>query len=268
MESTFVMIQMEPCADPGTNLQKAGELTAEAIRSCDPDFIIFPETFMSSFPAGIEILTRNAVSEPLDGPFCRGMQKLAKDKGVWIAFGMKETVEDPADPRVYNTVVMLNAEGEIVSTYRKTHLYDAFGYKESDEFKAGDAFFEPVDTPFGKIGLFVCYEVRFPEVARFAVGRGAEILLMPTAWYKGEWKNHHFRTLVTARAIENTVYVLACDQCGGSAMGESLAVDPMGIPIACGGEHEEILPVRIDTGRVAEVRATLPSYKNRRPELY
>lgn len=72
------------------------------------------------------------------------MKKLAADHDVWLTFGMKETIEDPADHRCYNTVVMVNNKGEIVQTYRKTHLYDAFGYKESNEYKAGDKFFEPV----------------------------------------------------------------------------------------------------------------------------
>ena len=268
MKSTFVMIQAEPAAAPAENLARARELVCEAVNRYHPDLIMFPETFMSSFPSGSSIAERNAVAEACDGPFCRGMQEIAREHGVWLVFGMKERVEDPADHRVYNTVVMLNAAGDIAASYRKTHLYDAFGYRESEEFKAGEHLFEPIDTPFGRLGLFVCYEVRFPEAARYEVGLGAEILLMPTAWYKGEHKSHHFRTLVTARAIENTVYVLACDQCGGPAMGESLAVDPMGETLCRGGAGEEILSVTVDTERVREVRKFLPSYRNRRPEVY
>lgn len=79
---------------------------------------------------------------------------------------MNEKVEDPSDDRNYNCTVVINSDGEIVSTYHKTHLYDAFGYKESDDNKPGDHFFEPIDTPFGKIGLFVCYEVPFPGKLR------------------------------------------------------------------------------------------------------
>lgn len=181
---------------------------------------------------------------------------------------MKETIEDPADHRCYNTVVMVNNKGEIVQTYRKTHLYDAFGYKESNEYKAGDKFFEPVDTPFGKLGLFVCYEVRFPEVARYQKAKGAEIVIMPTAWFKGDLKSHQFRTLITSRALENTFFVFACDQCGGTAMGESVAVDPMGVAFAAGNEREELIPVYVDTDRIKEVESKLPSFKDRRPALY
>ena len=266
MKSRFAMIQMESVADPSVNLEKAEHFVREAAELCTPDLIVFPETFMSE--TGGAISERNAWAQPLDGPFVSGMQKLAKDHGVWIVFGMKETVEDPADGRVYNAVVMLDDKGSVVRTYHKTHLYDAFGYKESDEIKAGDAFFEPVDTPFGKIGLFVCYEVRFPEVARYQRAKGAEIILLPTAWVKGDMKSLHFETLVKARAIENTVFILACDQYSRIRMGESIAVDPMGVTLAGGGEGEKVIPVFIDTDRIAEVRKKLPSYEDRRPELY
>lgn len=268
MESLFVMAQVAPTEYPKDNLEKADSLVKEVAEKYHPGMIIFPETFMSRFPAGTDIATANAVAEPLDGEFVQGMKKLAADHDVWLTFGMKETIEDPADHRCYNTVVMVNNKGEIVQTYRKTHLYDAFGYKESNEYKAGDKFFEPVDTPFGKLGLFVCYEVRFPEVARYQKAKGAEIVIMPTAWFKGDLKSHQFRTLITSRALENTFFVFACDQCGGTAMGESVAVDPMGVAFAAGNEREELIPVYVDTDRIKEVESKLPSFKDRRPALY
>lgn len=277
MESVFALIQMESVAEPAENLKKAEALAAEAARKYRPDFLLFPETFMSEL-SGSDTAKKNAYAQTLDGPFVSGMRELAKRHGVWVVFGMKERTEDAGellpqggsaeDLRSYNSVVMLNSGGEIVRVYRKTHLYDAFGYRESNEFKAGERFFEPVDTPFGKIGLFVCYELRFPEVARYQRAKGADIILLPTAWVKGDLKSLHFRTLVTARAIENTVYVLACDQYSKIRMGESIAVDPMGVTLASAGEGERIVPVYIDTERIAEVRAKLPSYEDRRPELY
>ena len=112
------------------------------------------------------------------------------------------------------------------------------------------------------------YEVRFPEVARDQRRKGADILLMPTAWAAGELKSLHFRTLITARALENGVYVLACDQCGSGTIGESVAVDPMGVPVAAAGAEETLLLVRTDTDRVQEVRRRVASFDQRRPELY
>lgn len=268
MESTFVMVQMECTESPEENLRKAARFTEEAVRKYQPQLLLFPESFMIEFGKGADVAARNATAQPLNGAFVQGMRALAAQHGVWMVFGMREKVEKPTDARSYNTTVMLNDRGEIARIYRKTHMYDAFGYKESDEFKAGDAFFEPVDTPFGRIGLFVCYEVRFPEVARDQRAKGAEIILMPTAWVKGDLKSLHFKTLVTARAIENTCFLLACDQYSRIRMGESIAVDPMGVTLASAGEGERLIPVYIDTERIAEVRKKLPSYEDRRPELY
>lgn len=268
MESTFVMVQMESSEDWHLNLQKAAAFTEEAVQKFHPDFLIFPETFMVEFSRRAGREEKYEAAQTLSGPFVKGMQALSEQFGLWIVFGMQEKGNDPEDMRSYNTAVMLDDKGGIVQTYRKTHLYDAFGYEESSELKPGDRFFEPVNTPFGKIGLFVCYEVRFPEVARYQRARGADIIIMPTAWVKGDLKSLHFHTLVTARAIENTVFLLACDQYSKIRMGESLAVDPMGVTLASAGEGEKLVPVYIDTERIASVRRKLPSYEDRRPELY
>lgn len=268
MQSTFVLAQLAMEGQPEVNLKKAQHAVAKAMELYKPDLMIFPECFMSHFPVGTDRATKLGTAQYLDGPFVTGMRKLAKDNGIWIIFGMNEKVEDPADDRNYNCTVVLNAEGEIVTSYRKTHLYDAFGFKESDDNKPGTALFEPIDTPFGKLGLFVCYEVRFPEVARYQRSKGADIIIMPTAWAKGDLKSHQFRTLITARAIENTVYMVACDQCGTDTMGESVVVDPMGVPVATAGEVETLVCAYIDTDRIEAVRKKLPAYKDRRPELY
>lgn len=268
MQSTFVLAQLEALPLPEDNLKKARKAVSEAVERFHPDFMVFPEIFMSQYPARTARKVILSAGESLDGPFVAGMQQLARENHLWMVFGMWEKVEDDADDRNYNTTVMVNDQGEIVQTYRKTHLYDAFGARESENVKPGDSFFDPVDTPFGRIGLFVCYEIRFPEVAREQAARGADILLVPTAWVKGSLKSLHLKALATARAIENTVYLLACNQCGSIYIGESIAVDPMGVSVSCGGEQEALIPVFIDTDRVDEVRKKLPSFKDRRPELY
>lgn len=267
-QSTFVLAQMSSDGQPEVNLEKAKKAVAQAAELYHPDVMVFPELFMSFFPVGTDHEITLGTAQTLDGPFVTGMRELARQYHTWLIFGMNEAVEDPADNRNYNATVVVNSEGELVSSYRKTHLYDAFGYKESDTNKPGDRFFEPIETPFGKIGLFVCYEVRFPEVARYQRSKGADIIIMPTAWAAGKLKSLHFRTLITARAIENTVYMLACDQCCPDCIGESVAVDPMGVPVASAGEAETLMAVHIDLDRVDEVRAKLPAYKDRRPELY
>lgn len=266
-QSRFVLAQMLQEGNPEVNLVRAEEAIQEACKKFQPDLMIFPEMFMSSFPVGTKRSVCLSSAQHLDGPFVTGMQRLAKEHGIWIVFGMNEKVEDE---RNYNCVVVLNACGDIVSTYQKTHMYDAFGVMESKNNKPGGRLFVPIDTPFGKIGIFVCYEVRFPEIARYERMHGADIIIMPTAWVKGPWKSHHFRTLVTARAIENGLYMCACDLCGGDVMGESVVVDPMGIPIAEAkpGEEYTLLCADINLDRVDEVRNKVPSFDGRRPELY
>ena len=126
---------------------------------------------------------------------------------------------------------------------------------------ASDAYFKPIETPFGRLGIFVCYELRYPEVARALTKAGAEILVMPTAWVKGPKKSEQFRTLLQARAIENATYVLACDQCGEDCIGESLAVDPTGQVIAAAGVDEELICVTIDSDFEKTTREAVPSAK-------
>ena len=268
MKGKFVLAQVASAGDPAANLEKARSVVRRAHEAYHPDLLLFPEMFMSLFPVGTDRETILSTAQPLDGPFVAEMRALAAQYGMWIVFGMNETVEDPGDLRNYNTIVVLDDRGGLVSYYRKTHLYDAFGCRESDFKKPGDRFFEPIDTPFGRIGLFTCYEVRFPEVARDQRAKGADILLMPTAWVAGKLKSLHFRTLITARALENGVYVLACDQCNVDSIGESVAADPMGVPIACAGESEELIAVCTDTERIRAVRREVASFDQRRPDLY
>ena len=267
MKSTWVLAQTEQCGDPAGNLAQARKAVKEAVAAYHPDVMVFPERFSSLYPNGTDDARTLAAAQELDGPFVTGMRELARLNGLWMIFGfVRRTEED--DGHVYNCTVVLDAAGEIVSVYHKTHLYDAFGYRESDLVKAGERLFAPIDTPFGRVGLFVCYEARFPEVARYQTVRGAEILVMPAAWMKGERKSEHFRTLITARAIENTVYLAACDLAGTDTIGESVVVDPMGVPVAAAGAAPTLLCAHIDTDRVAAVRRKLPSYRDRRAELY
>lgn len=269
MSLKIVMAQLTSTPDATENLQKARSTVKKARALYNADFVVFPEAFMSHFPKGTPPDIAIDSAQSLDGPFVTAMRELAGEHGVWLAFGMRESLADPKDRRIYNSVVLIDSSGNIVRVYRKTHLYDAFGMKESDRVKPGDQLFEPVDTPFGKIGILVCYELRFPEVARYQALKGAEILIVPSGWVRGDLKSEHWKTLVTARAIENTVFVVGCNHVSKDMyIGESLVVDPMGVTMACGNEREDLIPCYIDTDRIAEVRKKLPSIENRRPELY
>ena len=138
-------------------------------------------------------------SQPVSGPFAAGMQELARRHGRWVVFGMRET--NPHGGRAFDTAVVVNSSGQRVAAYRKTHLYDAFGAAESDRFAAGAHLIAPIASPWGRLGLFVCYELRFPEVAREQVAQGADILIVPSGWVRGPMKEYHWEHLVVTRAL-------------------------------------------------------------------
>ena len=174
---------------------------------------------------------------------------------------MFEVGEDPARP--YNTLAVVDRTG-LRASYRKIHLYDSFGYKESDRLSAGPL--EPVVVEVGDVpvGLMTCYDLRFPELARELVRRGAQLLVVPSAWVAGPAKVQHWRTLVRARAIENTVFVVAAAQPGPRYTGHSLVVDPLGDVLAEAGEGTAVLRATLDREVLDEARQINPSLANRR----
>ncbi len=172
---------------------------------------------------------------------------------------MFEASTDPDRP--FNTLL---ARGAARADYRKIHLYDSFGYRESDRLLAGD-----VDAHAGRgrrleVGLMTCYDLRFPELARLLVDAGAEVLVLPAAWVAGPRKVDHWRTLVRARAIENTVYVVAAGQPGPRYTGHSLVVDPLGDVLAEAGEEPAVLRAEVTRATLQAARRTNPSLLNRR----
>ena len=165
---------------------------------------------------------------------------------------------------VANTVVAVDASG-VRAAYRKVHLYDAFGTSESDWLTAGDPAQTPVIDALGtRIGIETCYDLRFPESTRRLVDAGADVIVVPAEWVRGPQKERHWTTLVTARAIESTVHVVAADQAPPLGVGCSLIADPMGIPLAALGDEEGIAVAPIDPGAVTSTRKRNPSLANRR----
>lgn len=268
MKFRLVMAQLESTSSKEENYAKAVSAVQEAVLHYQAHMVVFPEIFMSYFPADTPIQIILDDSESLAGPFVTKMRRLAVENGTWLVFGMKETVTDPKEERVYNTVVIVSSDGSIAGTYRKTHLYDAFGFSESKSIAPGDSLFEPITTPFGKIGLFVCYELRFPEIARYQAAKGADILIVPSGWVRGPMKEKHWNNLVSVRALENTVFVVACNQVSDFYTGQSLLVDPMGVTLSAGPEKEALIYCEIDLSRINDVRSKLPSYAQRKPILY
>jgi deaminated glutathione amidase len=253
----LLLVQQAASLDPAENRASVGTLAGQV--EDGTGLVVLPEAFMRDFGApGSDIAH---VAEPLDGPFVGCLGELAARCGTTVVAGMFEVSDDPARP--FNTLAVVGPGG-LVASYRKIHLYDSFGYKESDRLSAGPL--EPVLVEVGgvSVGVMTCYDLRFPELARELVRRGAELLVVPSAWVAGPLKVEHWRTLVTARAIENTVYVAAAGQPGPRYTGHSLVVDPAGREVARVGDGEHLLTATVSTEVVARTRAENPSLSNRR----
>jgi predicted amidohydrolase len=257
--------QLISSLDKKANLQKAIQYIARA-KDAGADFVLLPELYMAATTPNCGVLP-SEVAEPLDGPFVTGLAEAARENQIYVVCGIFETIQDEKD-RAYNTTVFINRSGELIKTYRKTHLYDAFAYKESVTVASGENSLQVVETEFGKIGLMVCYEVRFPEIARQFALQGADILFMPSGWVAGPMKEDHWETLIRARAIENTIFICAADLVGSIFAGRSMIVDPMGVVLSSAGEEETLITADIDLDRIQRVRSKLPSVGHRRPELY
>lgn len=246
------LVQHASGLEPDGNRALLAELTPPGA-----DLVVFPEAFARDFgEAGSDV---GPYAEELDGPFAAEVGRVAGERGTTVVAGMFERGDDPDRP--FNTLVV---RGAAEASYRKIHLYDSFGYRESDRLSAGEV--EPVLVGVGgfRVGLMTCYDLRFPELARRLVDAGAEVLVVPAAWVAGERKVEHWRTLARARAIENTVFVLAAGQPGPRYSGHSLVVDPLGDVLAEAGDGPEVLTAELDAESLATARRTNPSLANRR----
>ncbi|QNN54954.1 carbon-nitrogen hydrolase family protein [Nocardioides mesophilus] len=255
---SVTLVQKASSTDPAVN-RAALVVVDEVADQQRPDLVVLPEAYARDFgPAGSDVAP---YAEELDGPFVTRLSGLAARHGFTLVAGMFQRSEDPERP--YNTLVVVGPEG-LRATYRKIHLYDSFGYRESDRLSPGPLEPVVVDVAGVRVGLMTCYDLRFPEMARALVDRGAELLVVPSAWVAGERKVAHWRTLLAARAIENTVYVAAAGQPGPRYTGHSALVAPTGDVVAELGEDEGVLTAAVERTLLEEVRRANPSLANRR----
>jgi deaminated glutathione amidase len=246
--------------DPGVNREEIRKLTADAA-SGGAELVVFPEAAARDFGEPGESLA--PVAEPLDGPFATTLASLARKHRMVIVAGMLESIPG-SSTHVHNTVLATGPDGDLLGAYRKLHLFDAFGHRESARIRPGDGqtlLFHHGDFTFG---VLTCYGLRFPELARKLVDQGAGVLLVPAAWVQGPLKEDHWMTLARARAIENTSYLLGSDQVGNIYCGRSLVVDPLGATVAALADRPGVAVAEIDAERIAEVRALVPSLRHRR----
>lgn len=255
------MAQFAATTDKGFNREEVRRLVLAATNQTGAsDLVVLPEAAMHDF--GAPDLPLGPVAERLDGPFVDWLGALAEEADTTIVAGMFEESADERRP--FNTLVVVAPHGELVASYRKIHLYDSFGYRESDRLLSGDG--EPVTFEIGglRVGLMTCYDLRFPELGRALVDAEAEVFVVPAAWVRGPLKEDHWLTLLKARAIENTVYVAAAGQSGAHYSAGSVVIDPMGVVIAAMGEEAGVASAELTSELLAAVRERNPSLANRR----
>jgi predicted amidohydrolase len=261
------LCQIPVSPDPSVNLGRVKSALSEAAAG-GADLAVFPEATMARF--GSDLL---AAAEPVDGLFCTEVASACAATGVAAVAGV---FEPASDGRVYNTAVVFDAAGQRIAAYRKIHLYDALGERESEAVAPGS---EIVVTSIAgtPVGIQTCYDIRFPELTRALAVAGARLVTVSAAWATGLFKEEHWVTLLRARAIENTVWIAATDQVpdpdskptrAPTGVGRSLLIDPMGVVRADLGPAAGIAVVEADIARVDAVRKVLPSLANRRDDIF
>lgn len=252
--------QFRPGPDGAANIAAMRVLAATAAAR-GARLVVFPE--YSSFFETLLGRSFVAAAEPLDGAFVTALAALAGEFGMHVVAGMLEATADP--DRFSNTLVAVDPSGQLVATYRKLHLYDAFGDRESDWVLPGTLEAPETFRVDGlTVGMQTCYDIRFPEVTRRLVDAGADLVLVPSEWVRGPLKEQHWRTLVTARALENTVYVAAADHAPPIGVGNSMVVDPMGVELVTIGETTDVAVAWVSKARIEAVRAVNPALALRR----
>lgn len=254
--------QIQSGPDPRANLVLAEEAIARAA-DLGADIAVLPEAAMAWFARDVR-----DVAQPLDGPWAQGIRAIAQRHSIVVVAGMFE----PAPKgRVYNTLLLVGDDTE--ATYRKIHLYDAFGSRESDTVAPGE---ELVVTRVRgvDVGLATCYDLRFADQFT-ALGRaGAPLVLVPASWGDGPGKAAQWDLLTRARATDAQAWLLACDQAWTPpqgvfplGVGNSCLVDPLGVVRTRLATHPDVLIAQIDTEVADDVRARVPVLNSDAPRL-
>lgn len=265
---TAACIQMTARMEPRENIEMLRELIG---RACDDgaDFVGTPEC--SSFMALGRKNTFARAQAEAENEVLAAMRMLAKERARWLLIGsiFVKLSEDAVANRCY----LLDPDGNVAASYDKIHMFDVDleggeSYRESNVFAPGDAAVA-LDTPFARLGLSICYDVRFPALYRALAKSGAEVFAVPAAFTR-KTGTAHWHVLLRARAIETGSWVLAPAQCGDhedgrETFGHALIVDPWGNVVADAGTEPGVIMAEIDTARVAKARGMIPSLHNDRP---
>lgn len=265
MRYQVAAVQMDTGSDREANLRKIEAFAREAAGHC-ASLVVFPER------ADYMGRGMREQAEPIPGDVSGILCSLAKDLRIHILCGVGEA-QPEGNP--WNTLLLVGPEGEILSRYRKLHMFkvEGVGGIHVDESRFTEAGEEIITakSALGKLGMSICYDLRFPEMYRRMAMEGAEALFVPSDFTYDTGKDH-WEVLLRARAIENTCYVVGANQCGQKlryrAYGHSMILDPWGRVLAEAGEAEEIIYAEIDSDVIEEVRQKMPSLDNRRGDVY
>ena len=251
------------------NLLGMTAMIEEAVEnSKNLDIIVFPE-YCYYAP---DTIKESSQAEDIPGEFTEAIGELARKYKLNIIPG--SFVEKAEGSKVYNTCVFINREGKVIGKYQKIHLFDAIGFKESDYVEAGKEMCV-IDTDIGRVGIMVCYDLRFPEVARSMVLKGANILFVPAAFPSGNPlppRTDHWDLLVQSTALLNITYVVAANQYGHAGnenhFGRSSIVDPWGTVVSSASNRQDIIFATLDMDYQNSIRDSVATWKNRKPEIY
>jgi predicted amidohydrolase len=261
-------IQMCSTDDVAANLRSAAAWVAEAA-AAGAELIALPENFAFLRREGTPI----PCAQGLDGEIVRALREWARERRIWLLGGsFAEAVAD--QPRVHNTSVLVAPDGSLTAVYRKIHLFDVdlraqggIRYEESAAVAPGNDLVV-AETPFGGVGLSVCYDLRFPELYRALSARGARFLMVPSAFAR-ETGRDHWEVLLRARAIENQCFVVAPAQWGQHSLdrashGRALIADPWGVVLGVAPDRPGVVVAECDLAQLERVRASLPALQHRR----
>lgn len=260
MEFTLSLGQMDVrFGNPPANLETVRRMTEESKRR-GSDLILFPELWST----GYDLANAFSHVSRLDEGLHSDLAALARTIGIYI---LGSTLSIAGENKYENTLTVFAPDGSLLSHYSKIHLFRPM---DEDKYLAAGDEIKTVDLPFGKAGLGICYDLRFPELFRAHALAGADMIFLPSEWPHPRLA--HWQTLIKARAIENQVYVFACNRVGSDPantyFGHSMVVDPWGEVIAEGGEGEELITIRVNLDRVRDARSRIPILQDRRPDVY
>ncbi|MBI3543157.1 MAG: carbon-nitrogen hydrolase family protein [Deltaproteobacteria bacterium] len=265
-------VQLTSKANKKKNLAVAKALMTRAVRQ-GAELVALPEYF--SFIGTKAELFKEAEKKG-DGPAHEMVSSFAREHEVYVLAGSIPTYSEKKTDKLLNRSLLYGPDGKLVAHYDKIHLFDtelldSRSYKESETFKPGEKL-GIVDTPFGKVGLTLCYDLRFPELFRALTMKGCRVIFVPAAFTMYTGKDH-WLPLLKARAIENQVYIIAPAQIGThaekkSSYGKSCVIDPWGNIIALAPDCETVIVADLDFKFLAKVRKELPVLKHYRKDLF